>query len=43
MQWRMVVSVLLIEHFFEKQLCLRFKVAHNLVVVTWGNKLLELI
>lgn len=42
-QWGVVINILLVEHFFEEEFCLTFEVAHNLVVVAWRDKLLELI
>ena len=43
MQGRVIVSILLIEHFFQEKLSLGFEVAHDLIVVSWRDQLFELI
>lgn len=43
MQWRMVVNILLVQHFLEEQLSLGFEVADDLVVVLRGDELLEFV
>jgi len=43
MERGMVVCILLVEHFFKKELGLRLKISHDLVVLVWRNKLPEFV
>ena len=43
MQGRVIVCILLIEHFFQEKLSLGFEVAHDLIVVSWRDQLFELV